>query len=175
MSAEVSERTNKIYSDCAVQTDVPPAPLPPIPPRQLSSPFHDSDDLGLTSVTSQTSAHHAYNHDSICTADDKQRQRLIKPRLAGNQPSDGGNSESNRTVSMPETAPAFMVKKEMMQSLRVVSLPERHVPSGYGAVADTSISSDSGNTSSFSGTSFASISDATTGTICPPKLCRRIF
>jgi hypothetical protein len=170
----LAEPILKTYAECAVQTEAPlmsPTPPPPPPPVlspfRPSSPLEDTGDGSLIFLESDSLDVHdsAYTHSSPHPA--YVQPRSTKPRLNRNQPSDAPATDAGRVVSMPETAPGFLVKTELKQSYRIVSMPD---PPARPLAADSSISSDFGNMSllsSAASSSFASVSDATTGIYLP--------
>ncbi|KAI0318397.1 hypothetical protein OF83DRAFT_1171137 [Amylostereum chailletii] len=156
------------YIDRGVQT-TPPPKSPTCSLSSSDSPFNDAYvSVLLSSPTSgEDLLSDAYTHapsQSSPRPAPLKVQRNTKPRLPSSNPSE--ISLSNRIVSMPETTPVFSIKAELSQTLRVVSMPEKRPTGGYGT--DSSMSSDGVNTS-LTASSFASVSEASSGISFPPQ------
>ncbi|KAI0032096.1 hypothetical protein K488DRAFT_86190 [Vararia minispora EC-137] len=174
MSAGIPQSLSKSYVECAVQTDERIIPSPSPTTLSLSHVLSSASvsdaghELPLT-LSPSSSRGDAYTDSSPCPAP-LSEQRPAKPRLTRNKPGDTNAVELARTVSMPETAPGFLVKTELKQTHRIVSMPDPPPKHTRLSIGDSSISSDSGNMSisSAANSSFASVDDTTAG-ICLPS------
>ncbi|KAI0066141.1 hypothetical protein BV25DRAFT_1821030 [Artomyces pyxidatus] len=166
----------KSYVERGVQTGSPTsrARSPRLDARSPTSPFSDitsssvnnAQQLSPSASSDRVSAYnHSLAHSSPPLSVVLRTQRVPKPpRLPRNRPSQH-HSEATRFFSLPEDAPIVSSKAELNSTQRIVSMPERQSTGRF--TLDFSLSSDGVNASGYSGGSFLSENDTTSGIRLP--------